>query len=1076
MDTYQYKYGDRPLEGYTIQRAAGRGGFGEVYYAVSDSGRQVALKAVQSYEQIELRGISQCMNLKSPHLVTIFDVKYNDKGRPFVIMEYVSGPALSDLLKESPGGLGTQKAAFFLREIAKGLSYLHECGIVHRDLKPSNIFYENGYVKIGDYGLTKAISASHHVSHTITVGTVHYMAPEIGAGKYDRSVDIYALGILLYEMLTGQVPFLGSSPAEILMKHMTAAPDLSNIEEPFARVIRRALAKDPAERYQTVQEMVEDIFGAEHVRNSVSQFSAEELSVVAEHVAQKVRGPRQQGRPQTPGQARADSDFSREFGKKAEQFARKAEQFARKAEVIGGQMAERFKTAKERAHQIGRTRTTVADPLSPHQRKKLALIAMAATALGAGFLCGHNDDGRLKLALVVFVMIGIASRIIVRSLGHWWTALDHEKRGLGKVGTTLIASFVAVLVGAILSGALGVDSAMWLRSRFPIPFPAPFIHFGPAGFGVTRFLALALPLLLVDWVQLTDSQRQQRIVLGWPILVGGLGLIAGGIFGMNPIVAACTLAGILLVVQTKSSFGRMVAGAPGAAGGSDADVLQTRGVSAGVNEGTPYGAGASGSQRAAWRASRASGIALLVPPWVRPLWLIAWLASVGLGLMLVIMAGVGSMRGHEFAFAVAGGVDLFIFSVLCFIMMLRTTFAGWYRYLVRPVLLTMCAMTTVGASILMGTLNLHNDEAAVVLFFIIFPNIVFLVLLFLPARVFGADNVRGARLPSPWRGAMPSGSVSPCSRTTALILSLIPAIPFLPIAGLQRFYVGKVGTGILWLFTLGLCGIGQLVDFIMILAGSFKDRNGLPVVVWGHAGATETVGSPAAVQAAAPMPQTPETPAAKAEPAVQAAEEKPQPQAYQPPSWPSYGSMGSVYEPWDPIGGLFAAVGHIFALAALLVGLGVGLHMPQVAAAAWPQAQPVVELERTLGPNWPGVAEQVGTALIFVLLFLAAILIMIGRRKSGGLHLVRAILGLAGFFIAIQIFGEVMWGQQIQEVVMLFQQNQAGPALEKLFSAFSQQEAIMAGVIVLVSVLVLSWPPRRRAPVFAPMPHQGVVL
>ena len=93
MDTYQYKYGDRPLEGYTIQRAAGRGGFGEVYYAISDSGRQVALKAVQSYEQIELRGISQCMNLKSPHLVTIFDVKYNDQGKPFVIMEFVSGPS-----------------------------------------------------------------------------------------------------------------------------------------------------------------------------------------------------------------------------------------------------------------------------------------------------------------------------------------------------------------------------------------------------------------------------------------------------------------------------------------------------------------------------------------------------------------------------------------------------------------------------------------------------------------------------------------------------------------------------------------------------------------------------------------------------------------------------------------------------------------------------------------------------------------------------------------------------------------------------------------------------------------------
>src|SRR5579862_80462 len=87
--SYQYKHGDRPLEGYTIQRGAGRGGFGEVYYAVSDSGREVALKLIHTYEQIELRGISQCMNLKSPHLVTIFDVKYGNDGRPWVIMEFV---------------------------------------------------------------------------------------------------------------------------------------------------------------------------------------------------------------------------------------------------------------------------------------------------------------------------------------------------------------------------------------------------------------------------------------------------------------------------------------------------------------------------------------------------------------------------------------------------------------------------------------------------------------------------------------------------------------------------------------------------------------------------------------------------------------------------------------------------------------------------------------------------------------------------------------------------------------------------------------------------------------------------
>jgi len=286
METYQYKYGDQPLERYTIQRAVGRGGFGEVYYAINAAGRQVALKVVQDHEEIELRGIRQCMNLKNPHLVTIFDIKNNRQGKPFVIMEYVSGPSLADLLRESPAGLGTQKAAFFLQEIGKGLSFLHECGIVHRDLKPGNIFYEKPYVKIGDYGLAKAIGATS-VSQTITVGTVQYMAPEIATGRYDRSIDIYALGVLLYEMLTGHVPFCGSSPANILAQHMTAVPDLTNIEEPFSRVIRKALAKDPAERHQSVQEMIEDVFGAEHVRNSVSQFSPEDLSVIADRIALK---------------------------------------------------------------------------------------------------------------------------------------------------------------------------------------------------------------------------------------------------------------------------------------------------------------------------------------------------------------------------------------------------------------------------------------------------------------------------------------------------------------------------------------------------------------------------------------------------------------------------------------------------------------------------------------------------------------------------------------------------------------------------------------------------------------------
>jgi len=183
MTAYRYQPGDRPLDGYTVRHALGRGGFGEVYFAHSDAGREVAIKAVQNYEDIELRGISHCMNLKSPHLVMIFDVRSGHDGIPWIIMEYVSGPSLRGILDESPDGIGTEQAVYFLRELTQGLDYLHGAGVVHRDLKPHNIFFEEGTVKIGDYSLSKAITASHRSGHTTSVGSVHYMAPEISMGN-----------------------------------------------------------------------------------------------------------------------------------------------------------------------------------------------------------------------------------------------------------------------------------------------------------------------------------------------------------------------------------------------------------------------------------------------------------------------------------------------------------------------------------------------------------------------------------------------------------------------------------------------------------------------------------------------------------------------------------------------------------------------------------------------------------------------------------------------------------------------------------------------------------------------------
>ena len=274
---YTFKHGDRPLDGITIQRAVGRGGFGEVYYALTDSGKQVAVKFLRDNPEVELRGIAHVMNLKSPYLITIYDVRHNEDGDPFVIMEYVSGPSLRDLLIAEPNGLGQQKAAFFVKGIAQGLAYLHERGIVHRDLKPGNIFYDDGYVKIGDYGLSKHIAVSAHSGNTISVGTVHYMAPEIGSGTYSKTIDVYALGVMLYEMLTGRLPFTGSSMGEVLMRHLSDTPDVSGIPDPFAGVIAKALKKDPAERFQDVDEILDRLTSVAEISNSLASFDASVL-------------------------------------------------------------------------------------------------------------------------------------------------------------------------------------------------------------------------------------------------------------------------------------------------------------------------------------------------------------------------------------------------------------------------------------------------------------------------------------------------------------------------------------------------------------------------------------------------------------------------------------------------------------------------------------------------------------------------------------------------------------------------------------------------------------------------------
>jgi len=245
---FTHQPGAQPLSGYTIQRGIHRGGFGEVYYARSDGGKEVALKLLQRDQDVELRGVRQCLNLKHPNLVNLFDVRTDDTGEQWVVMEYVDGTSLEDVLASFPNGLPIDEVQDWLQGIVAGVNHLHDRGIVHRDLKPANIYRENGTVKVGDVGLSKRLGADRRGAHTQSVGTVYYMAPEVANGQYGPEVDVYGLGIILYEMLSGRLPFMGETTAEVLMKHLTAQADLDGIPDLLRPVISRALAKDPRQR------------------------------------------------------------------------------------------------------------------------------------------------------------------------------------------------------------------------------------------------------------------------------------------------------------------------------------------------------------------------------------------------------------------------------------------------------------------------------------------------------------------------------------------------------------------------------------------------------------------------------------------------------------------------------------------------------------------------------------------------------------------------------------------------------------------------------------------------------------
>ncbi|MGN0973714.1 MAG: Stk1 family PASTA domain-containing Ser/Thr kinase [Bacilli bacterium] len=262
-------------ERYEILRSIGEGGMANVYLAndiILD--RKVAIKILrgdlandEKFVRRFQREALSASSLSHPNIVEMYDVG-EDNGTYFIVMEYVEGRTLKQLLKKR-GALTLSEAIDIMLQLTDGIAHAHDSYIIHRDLKPQNIMIkEDGLIKITDFGIAMALNSTQLTQTNSVMGSVHYLPPEQASGK-GASVrsDIYSMGILFYELLTGTLPFKGDNAVEIALKHMRdPLPSVKtfnqSIPQSIENIIMKATAKNPKNRYASVKEMHADLLTA----------------------------------------------------------------------------------------------------------------------------------------------------------------------------------------------------------------------------------------------------------------------------------------------------------------------------------------------------------------------------------------------------------------------------------------------------------------------------------------------------------------------------------------------------------------------------------------------------------------------------------------------------------------------------------------------------------------------------------------------------------------------------------------------------------------------------------------------
>ncbi|MBA1392719.1 Stk1 family PASTA domain-containing Ser/Thr kinase, partial [Lactobacillus sp. XV13L] len=268
MITKGYLLGDR----YRIIDTLGEGGMSNVYLADDIIlARKVAVKILRLDLQKEPQTLARFQRealatseLSHPNIVMVLDVD-NDHGVPYMVMEYVDGPDLKDYIRQN-APLALHRVIRIMDQILSAMTLAHKHNVIHRDLKPQNILMDkHGNIKIADFGIAVALNQNSITQTNSALGSVHYMSPEqTRGGLVTKQSDIYSLGIILYELITGSVPFNGDSAVAIALKHaQEPIPSIrekdAEVPQALENVVLRATAKNPRNRYESTSDMQPDL-------------------------------------------------------------------------------------------------------------------------------------------------------------------------------------------------------------------------------------------------------------------------------------------------------------------------------------------------------------------------------------------------------------------------------------------------------------------------------------------------------------------------------------------------------------------------------------------------------------------------------------------------------------------------------------------------------------------------------------------------------------------------------------------------------------------------------------------------